>query len=418
MNLQDAYKKLDLAKGLDEARVKNQYEKLKEDLLNKLSSIKSEKLKQVYTNRLQEVEDSYTFLLNHFNGGGELTENEKTENLNQQNTEFSKSNNKSSHFSKKSIIYIVVLFFIFSLSLIYFIGTGFFSKEKIDLFRKIDGEVNVFVNNLTLRQYPDSKSAKIELFPFGTRLIFEENEPAKKDEKNRTWRKVRVIHPVYGWDRPDENFPYPYEGWMAVEECGTSWVEDSTKTADLNKIFGNEFASISITSNYRHALLDYFTEKKYFDSYQIYGAEKNDKYKSVLLANFENSESNCNDEKQMDLVALLESKDSKSTGKRRLLVMSLNAKGEYKVAYDEEVSGINGFRKLSNKEKEKQESRLYYDCGYFCGFVGDVLRFENVESHGNSAHYLLFNLERSYSEDFGEIREYTEYQIVLDGPFR
>jgi hypothetical protein len=195
----------------------------------------------------------------------------------------------------------------------------------------------------------------------GTRLIFDENEYPKVDDKNRTWRKVRVIHPLYGWDKPDERFPYPYEGWMATDECGVSWLEDSLNTANLSKILGNEDAGRSVKSNYRHGLLNYFKKKGYFDDWVIYGSDEKAELQLVILNKFGNSSKDCNNEDQSDFITILH---SKQTNDKKLLVLSLSDFNNYTVVFDEKISSndsfdsipagdIRGIRKLTTSEKSK-----------------------------------------------------------------
>jgi hypothetical protein len=351
MNIQDAYKKLDLAKGLNEDRVKDQYRQLKTEIESKISSTQNDRLKQVYTNRLAEVEEAYGFLIDHFNNdeGNSATisnsEQKKPVIENVSVVSKSKPNNKQIVIISSMILGLALI------GVLFFLNTGGNEPiEEIDLFRKIEGEKQVFVNNLTLRQYPDSKSSKIEVFPIGTRLFFEENELPKTDDKQRVWRKVRVIHPVYGWERPDERFPYPYEGWMAVEECGVPWVEDSLTTANLLRILGNEHAGRSLTSNYRHGLLEYFKQNNYFDKWLIFGEDKKDSYQNVLLMNLGNSDNDCNGDRQLDFIGLAKSTNS---GDQKLLVMSTDTYGNSRIVLDmhlERENQIFGMRRLSSSE--------------------------------------------------------------------
>ncbi len=69
MNIQEAYKTLGLAKGLGMDRVEAQFTKLKTEMETKIASTSNGRLKQVYTNRLDEIEEAYAALLEHFEGG-------------------------------------------------------------------------------------------------------------------------------------------------------------------------------------------------------------------------------------------------------------------------------------------------------------------------------------------------------------
>ena len=304
MNIQEAYKKLDLARGLGKDRVDSQYFSLKNELESKILVTQNDKLKEVYTKRLEEVEYAYSALLDHF-GNNSSDQEALLANvippspslpvpipsspvpLNPEPT-FTNYAFEPLPTSKKKnkfvIIGVLSLLIVGGISLLYF-KTSLFKSGNDDLFRVIEGEKRVFVNNLTLRQFPDPESSKIEVFPFGTRLTVDENEPPKTDDKNVMWRKVRVIHPVYGWERPDDRFPYPYEGWMAIQQCGVTWIEDSTKTNKLAKILlGNE-SGRSLSSEYRHALVNYFEANNYLNEWFLYGKVKTETIQNSFSIN-------------------------------------------------------------------------------------------------------------------------------------
>jgi len=359
LNNQEAYKKLDLARGLNIERIKAQYNQLKSDIESKISSTQNERLKQVYVNRLNEIEEAYSFLVDQFAS----EKKDSTEPINPtQNKpkiliEGFSENNKSPKKNNKTAIILSIAIGIVLIGGMFFINLDVFkAKEEIDFFRKIDGEKQIFVNNLTLRQYPDSESSKIEVFPFSTRLIIDENEPPKTDHKNRTWRKVRVIHPIYGWEKPDERFPYPYEGWMALDQCNIPWVEDSLQIAKLSEILGNEDAGSTISSNHRHALIDYFEQMNYYDNWVIYGLNKKEKLQNILSIYSGNSDVDCNGDKQNDLIILLKNKTSQ---KHNILVLSTYSNGQSRVIFDENQLGygenknIKGMRKLTNSELKR-----------------------------------------------------------------
>jgi hypothetical protein len=367
MNIQDAYKKLDLAKGLNEDRVKDQYRQLKTEIESKISSTQNDRLKQVYTNRLAEVEEAYGFLIDHFNNDGgnsaTISNSEQTKPVIENVSVVSKSKPNN----KKIVIISSMVLGLALIGVLFFLNIGGNEPiEEIDLFRKIEGEKQVFVNNLTLRQYPDSKSSKIEVFPIGTRLFFEENELPKTDDKQRVWRKVRVIHPVYGWERPDERFPYPYEGWMAVEECGVPWVEDSLTTANLLRILGNDDAGRSITSSYRHGLVEFFQQNNYFGEWIIYGSDKKDKMQKVMLTNLGNSEDDCNGDDQLDFVVLM---INQNNGNQKLIIMSSDARGNTMIVYeedgydsDDQLMLINDLRVLKSSELRRFNKQFNTDA--------------------------------------------------------
>ena len=377
MNIQDAYKKLVLAKGLSKERVEDQYVQLKLEIEAKISSTNNERLKVVYTNRLVEVQEAYNCLINHFDNNGELNEKKSnSEEFQPIIEDVSVGASKAQLKNKKIFILSLVCVVLISIVGFLYFNSDVFVAEEVDLFRKIEGEQQVFVNNLTLRQYPDSKSSKIELFPLGTRLIFDENEQYKIDDKQRIWRKVRVLHPVYGWDRPDDQFPYPYEGWMAVEECGVPWVEDSLTTANLLRILGNEDAGRSVISSYRHGLVEFFQERNYFDKWIIYGSDKKDFLQNIILMNLGNSDEDCNGNDQNDFVALMNSQDSEE---QRLIVMSTDVDGGSTVVYEDYYPELEvyGMRKLSRSELRSFNRR--YDTYHLKnGVLMDMGNFEQV----------------------------------------
>ena len=66
VELQRAYKQLDLAKGIDQIRVEEKYEQLSNELQSKINSTNTVKLKQIYSGRLNELEEAFATLLEHF----------------------------------------------------------------------------------------------------------------------------------------------------------------------------------------------------------------------------------------------------------------------------------------------------------------------------------------------------------------
>jgi hypothetical protein len=69
VELQRAYKQLDLAKGIDQRRVEAKFEQLSAELQSKINSTNTDKLKQIYLDRLNEVEGAFAVLLEHFDSG-------------------------------------------------------------------------------------------------------------------------------------------------------------------------------------------------------------------------------------------------------------------------------------------------------------------------------------------------------------
>jgi hypothetical protein len=346
MNIQEAYKKLDLARGLGIDRVESQYNFLKSELLAKLSGTQNARLQQVYTNRLEEVESAYLAIVRHFEDANipETTSVPNSPNpyQNFENTIYTpKPKKKKGLFIGIVIIGVVLI----GAPTAYYLSKTVF-QDEIDLFRVMDGETRVFVNNLTLRQYPDPKSAKIELFPIGTRLIVDESESPVRDDENRVWKKVRVIHPLYGWDRPDDRFPYPYEGWMATEQCGVSWVADSSRTDALLKIFGNEESGALVLSTYRHGLVDYFTNMSYLNEWSYFGENKSNKLQNAVSVNWGFSSKDCNGDNQSDLIIAF-----RNANDQKILLMSTDSYGNTQVVHEIDFWGEKfGMRKLTAQE--------------------------------------------------------------------
>jgi uncharacterized protein (TIGR02145 family) len=72
MTTQEAYKTLDLAKGLGIDRVEAQFLKLKTEMEEKIASTSNGRLKQVYSTRLDQVEEAYSVLIEYFEVGVKL----------------------------------------------------------------------------------------------------------------------------------------------------------------------------------------------------------------------------------------------------------------------------------------------------------------------------------------------------------
>jgi hypothetical protein len=77
MTPQEAYKILDLAKGLSINRVEAQFLKIKSEMQVKIASTQNERLLDVYNSRLDKIEDAYSSLIEHFK--------ERNEELNKEN---------------------------------------------------------------------------------------------------------------------------------------------------------------------------------------------------------------------------------------------------------------------------------------------------------------------------------------------
>jgi hypothetical protein len=412
MNIQEAYKKLDLARGLGKDRVDSQYFSLKNELESKILVTQNDKLKEVYTKRLEEVEYAYSALLDHFENNSSDKEAllanvippspslpvpipSAPVSLNPEPT-FTNYAFEPLPTSKKKnkfvIIGVLSLLIVGGISLLYF-KTSLFKSGNDDLFRVIEGEKRVFVNNLILRQFPDPESSKIEVFPFGTRLTVDENEPSKTDDKNVMWRKVRVMHPVYGWERPDDRFPYPYEGWMAIQQCGVTWIEDSTKTNKLAKILVGNESGRSLSSEYRHALVAYFEANNYLDEWFLYGKVKTETIQNSLSINlgYYYNEKDCKGDDKANFIALF---NSKSGAQTKLLVMSMDENGSSRVLMDKTFNDtegkITGFSKIPARDIGYFNNWLWYYYSFSAVknavyVYGDNLPFNALTIHNGEA---------------------------------
>ncbi len=65
MTTQEAYKKLDLAVGIDRNRVEIKFKQLKNELDGKIHSTHNDKLKSIFITRLKEVETAYDILIEY-----------------------------------------------------------------------------------------------------------------------------------------------------------------------------------------------------------------------------------------------------------------------------------------------------------------------------------------------------------------
>jgi len=221
------------------------------------------------------------------------------------------------------------------------LGVYFFWPEE-DPFRKREGEQQIFVSALNLREYPDDDAYKIGSFSTGTRFIYDtEEEPIYNS--NFTWRKVNVLHPVYGWGSEDE--PNPYTGWMATASCGIPWVADSLKTQQLQQIFDN---NSYITSSYRHKLVEYFIQMNYLGEWII--PEENDEssFKTVVSRKYGLSERDCDGDRQRDLFVVLRSLHSYD---QKILIMYLDGNGDAQIHWDMDFPGENFDISINRKNK-------------------------------------------------------------------
>lgn len=66
MTPQEAYKKLDLARGIGKERVQIQFETIQLEMQEKIAATTNDRLSKVFQNRLSEAEEAYAVLLEHF----------------------------------------------------------------------------------------------------------------------------------------------------------------------------------------------------------------------------------------------------------------------------------------------------------------------------------------------------------------
>lgn len=326
MNIQEAYRQLDLANGLDFDRVQSQYTTLKSGLAEKISGTSNAVLKEVYQKRLNEVEEAFTVLAKHFNHdvndkvssediGSSFTEDAYTISDTQVKA-FGKSNLKLIAIIGSGIVVLAVLFFAFF---------GF--QSTLDPFRTLEGEEQIFVSGLMLREYPNTDASVKRKYPTGTRFIYD-LEAAPIDRAPYTWRKVNICDPTYGWGT--EEIPFLYSGWMATSECGIQYVADPDKTQQLLKIFEEDEYHATIWASFRHALVDYFLQKDYLGKWYVPDGNYDSTYKPVvklynLSKTYCSKKKNKNPSKPGDLFVVIRSFEGIN---QKILLMTVDRNGK------------------------------------------------------------------------------------------
>ena len=330
MNSQEAYSKLDLARGLPKERVDSQFEKLEQEYKERVASTQNAKLKKVYSDRLDEIRAAHAYLTSAF----ENTESDAvaSEPSPAPITEIHEEKPLHSD-SKKPFTWLPIALLVLAL----LAGGGYYwffmaeSKdevEQINPFRKMSGERFVFVNNLNLREFHDVNSRIIGTFPTGTRLIYDKDEaPYIEYENQREWIKVKVLHPSKGWDTDE------YVGWMAISECGVDYL--TTNHADirvLEGIFIDEGAGRSLSAKNRSELINQFASDS-TNQWSLYAGDRESELQKVTIVDFALSSKDCNDKEQMDAVIVLE-----RDGTQKLLVLSSNYSDSY-ISFHNEFPG-------------------------------------------------------------------------------
>jgi hypothetical protein len=107
MTPQEAYKKLDLARGLERERVEAQFEKLKIEISEKIRSKSTEKLKQLYTTRLDDIEEAYSVLIDYFEEVQNTTDLNKNT-ISRKSIEPDKLTTSSTFFSRSKLLIIAI----------------------------------------------------------------------------------------------------------------------------------------------------------------------------------------------------------------------------------------------------------------------------------------------------------------------
>lgn len=346
MNTQEAYRQLDLAIGLDLDRVQSQYYVLKTALSEKISGTSNAVLKEVYQKRLEEVEEAYAVLTKHFNhdvnedvpgedNGSSFTEDNYTV-VHTQVKNSAKSNKKRIAIIGSGIVVLTALLFAF-----------FVFQSKLDPFRTLEGEEQIFVSRLKLREYPSTDSSEKGSYPTGTRFVYDRTV-APVNRAPYTWRKVNICHPDHGWGTEEE--PFRYSGWMATSECGIQWVEDSVKTQQLLQIFEKGEYHPAIRASFRHAIVDYFLEKGYIDKWFVPAKIKESSYSTVVTLKHDNnlSKPNCEGKNPGDLFVIIRS--IKGTN-QKILLMTVNNNGMAYVRREFPFDGENFDLKSSGKTR-------------------------------------------------------------------
>jgi len=361
MNIQEAYRQLDLANGLDFDRVQSQYTTLKSGLAEKISGTSNAVLKEVYQKRLNEVEEAFIVLAKHFNhdvnnevpsedNGSSFTEDAYTISDSQVKAS-GKSNLKLIAIIGSGIVVLAALFFAF-----------FAFQSKLDPFRTLEGEEQIFVSGLKLREYPNTDASVKRSYPTGTRFIYD-LEAAPINRAPYTWRKVNICDPTYGWGT--EEAPFFYSGWMATSECGVQWVADSVKTQHLLQMFEKDEKHPLITASFRHALVDYFLENDYLGKWFIPAKIEESSYSTVVKLKHSNnlSKPNCEGKNPGDLFVIIR---STTNDDQKILLMTADNYGNatvlgsvpfYDESFDMKASGKS--RILLDREYPNQREILF-----------------------------------------------------------
>ena len=389
MNSHEAYSKLDLARGLPKDRVDSQFEKLEQEYIERVASTQNAKLKQVYSDRLEEIRAAHAFLTAAFENV--VSDAIDSESLPESAPEIQEDKPLHSSTNKSSSRLPIFLFLLALLA-----GGGYYwffmheskdAVEQINPFRKKSGERLVFVNNLNLREFHDVDSRTIGTFPTGTRLIYDKDEaPYFEYEKEREWRKVKVLHPDKGWDTDE------YVGWMAISECGVDWL--TTKEADirvLEGIFIDEGAGRALSAKHRSVLINQFASDS-TDQWSLYAEDRESELQKVTMVDFGLSSKDCNDKDQKDAVIVLE-----RDGTQKLLVLSSDYSDAY-ISYQWDFSReVITVRPLRSSEIRSLNAKhaIYVHGGVFINTTGipiALIRYSHSTSEYSTKEMAIVEL--------------------------
>ena len=109
MNIHEAYKTLDLAKGLGMERVEEQFAKLRSEMRERITSTSNEKLLNVYKNRLEQLEEAYV-ILSAFNQRAQETNYEASPPINSIEQLIPESNRGKQTMLVVTLVLVVVIF--------------------------------------------------------------------------------------------------------------------------------------------------------------------------------------------------------------------------------------------------------------------------------------------------------------------
>jgi hypothetical protein len=244
MTPQEAYKTLDLAKGLGMERVEPQFLKLKTEMEEKIASTSNERLKQVYSNRLMQVEEARASLIDYLHR--ELEGNQAQENLFSEKKLMRKS---KSTLSKWLLIFLPLIF----------IG-AYFLWQFQQLDPKVEAEklaqkfcdcqnqnnqeyitqLNDFINTFESQEYKFAKDVKRKLDQFSSDY-----------EARRLTVSISTCFNNFEIEKSkiQEKFPSDSnigkEFWLAFEEKINENIDLRAQEQEISNLHGASFQKLS-----------------------------------------------------------------------------------------------------------------------------------------------------------------------------